>query len=88
MDSAYDTGGNQLFKLTEILQRHDLFIDRMDSAVVAHPFDVDDFIEHDLLQPVFSLDEDKFRWRIRGATSYIVLRFVDRLQKAVKVEGL
>jgi len=88
MDSAYDTGGNQLFKLTEILQGHDLFIDRVDPAVVAHTFNVDDFIEHDLLQPVFGLDEDEFRWRIRGATGYIVLRLINGLQEAVEVEGL
>ena len=88
MHSAYDAGGNQLFKLVEILQRHDLFMDRMNPAVVPHSFDVDDFIEHDLFQTVFCLDEDKFRRCISGMASYVALSLVDSLEESVEVEGL
>jgi len=88
MDSADNAGGNEFFKLTEILKGHDLLIDRVDPAVVAHAFDVDDFVEHDLFQAIFGLDEDKLRNGVCGTTVDIVPGLVDGLQEAVEGEWL
>ncbi len=85
--STHNACRDDLFKFTEILQGHDLLIDRMDPAVIAHAFNIDDLIEHDLLQTVFGFDEDEFRRRISSAMDYVVLCFIDRLQEAVEREG-